>query len=57
MKLSQPKVITWWIGFILAVLAAIGAFFPNVAPLGQAAVWLALVSAVLMLAATFLNRL
>ena len=56
MKLSQPKVVTWWIGLILAVLAAIGAIF-DVAFLGPNAVWFALVSAVLMLLATFLKGL
>jgi hypothetical protein len=57
MKLNQPKVITWWIGLILALLALIGAVFSNVAFLGTYAVWLALVSAVLMLLATYLKGL
>ena len=56
MKLNQPRVITWWIGLILAVLAAIGAIF-NVAFLAENAVWFALVSAVLMLLATYLKGL
>ncbi len=56
MKLNQPKVITWWIGLILALLAVIGAVF-NVAFLGTYAVWFALVSAVLMLLATYLKGL
>jgi len=57
MKLNQPKVITWWIGLILALLAVIGAVFSNVAFLGTYAVWFALVSAVLMLLATYLKGL
>jgi hypothetical protein len=56
MKLNQPKVITWWIGLILALLAVIGAVF-DVAFLGTYAVWFALVSAVLMLLATYLKGL
>ncbi|HUW14068.1 MAG TPA: hypothetical protein VM537_30365 [Anaerolineae bacterium] len=56
MKLSQPKVITWWIGLILAVLAILGAIF-DVAILGPNAIWFALVSAVLMLLATLLKGL
>jgi hypothetical protein len=56
MKLSQPKVVTWWIGLILAVLAALGAIF-DVAILAPNAIWFALVSAVLMLLATLLKGL
>ena len=57
MKLNQPKVITWWIGLILAVLGLIGNFAPNIPVIGGLAFWLVLVSAVLMLAATYLEGL
>ena len=56
MKLSQPKVVTWWIGLILAVLAVLGIILKT-GFLGDYAVWFALVSAVLMLLATWLKGL
>jgi hypothetical protein len=56
MNLNQPRVITWWIALILAVLAAIGAIF-NAGFLSTFDVWFALVSAVLLLLATVLKGL
>ncbi|MBO4358549.1 MAG: hypothetical protein IKX97_06475 [Erysipelotrichaceae bacterium] len=50
MKLNPPKQITWILGAVLAVLALVAKF---TAFLAGADFWLALASAVLMLAATF----
>lgn len=47
MKLSAPKLVTWWISVILGVLALIGVL--NVVPaLGGFAIWMALVGLALL---------
>ena len=56
MKLSPPKMITWVIALILAVLALLGST-GTIAQLGQYAFWLALISAALMLLATMVKGL
>ena len=56
MKLTPPKVITWWIALILGVLALLG-FLGTITALGQYAFWLALVGLALMLLATLIKNL
>jgi hypothetical protein len=56
MRLSPPKMITWFIALILAVLALLG-FTDTIAALSTYAFWLALIAAVLMLIATVVRGL
>jgi hypothetical protein len=56
MKLSPPKMITWFIALALAVLALLGNT-GTIAALSTYAFWLALVSAALMLLATIVRGL
>ncbi len=51
MKLSPPKVITWWIAFVLGLLGLLG-YLGNVASLSAYAFWFVLAGLVLMLVAT-----
>ena len=56
MRLSAPKVVTWWIAVILGVLALLG----NqgiISGLSQYAFWLAMIGLVLLVLATLLKDL
>ena len=56
MKLTPPKVITWWVAVILGVLAILGE--QNlVAGLGQYAFWLAIAGLALLAIATLVKDL
>ena len=56
MKLSPPKMITWFIALVLAILALLG-FTGTLAALSTYAFWLALIAAALMLLATVVRGL
>jgi len=56
MKLTPPKVITWWIGLILGVLGLLGQA-GIIAALNPYAFWLALVGLALLLLATLIKNL
>jgi len=56
MKLTPPKVITWWIALILGVLALLG-HFNTIAALTPYAFWLAIAGLALMLVATLVRNL
>ncbi len=56
MKLSAPKVITWWIAVVLGVLGILGSFMSL--PLVSAnAFWFVAVGFILLALATFLKDL
>jgi hypothetical protein len=56
MKTSAPKVITWWIAFILGALGLLG-YLGTIAALSPYAFWLALAGLVLMLVAVLVKGL
>jgi 4-hydroxybenzoate polyprenyltransferase len=56
MKLTPPKVITWWIALILGVLALLGSL-NTIAILNPYAFWLALAGLALMLVAVLVKNL
>ena len=56
MKPSAPKVITWWIAFILGALGLLG-YLGALAGLGTAAFWFAFAGLALMLVATIVKGL
>jgi hypothetical protein len=56
MKLTPPKVITWWVALILGVLGFLGKW-GQVAALADYAIWLILAGLVLMLVATLVKNL
>ena len=56
MKLSAPKVITWWVALILAVLGIL-ATFVTIPVLSGFAFWMVAIAAVLLLLATALEGL
>jgi hypothetical protein len=56
MKLTPPKVITWWVGLILGVLALLGVV-GTIATLSTYAIWLALAGLALMLVACLVKGL
>lgn len=56
MKLTPPKVITWWIALILGVLGLIG-YLGNVAGLKTYSFWLVTAGLVLMLVAALVRGL
>jgi hypothetical protein len=56
MKLTPPKVITWWIALILGVLGLLG-FLGVIAALSQYAFWLVAAGLALMLVATLVKNL
>jgi hypothetical protein len=56
MKLTPPKVITWWIALILGVLGLLG-YLGNVTALNQYSFWLVMAGLVLMLVATLIKGL
>lgn len=56
MKLSAPKVITWWIATALGALGLLG-HFAIVSALGAYAFWLVTAGLVVLVLATLLNDL
>jgi hypothetical protein len=56
MKLTPPKVITWWVALILGVLGLLG-YWGQVAALKPYAFWLVIAGLVLMLVATLIKNL
>ncbi|MCX6036531.1 MAG: hypothetical protein NTW99_01305 [Chloroflexi bacterium] len=56
MKLTPPKVITWWVALILGVLGLLGST-GNVAALSPYAFWLVMAGLVLLLVATLIKDL
>jgi hypothetical protein len=56
MKLTPPKVITWWIALILGVLGLIG-YLGNVAGLRAYAFWLVAAGLALLLVAALIKGL
>jgi uncharacterized membrane protein len=56
MKLSAPKVITWWVAVILGVLALLG-HFNTIAALSPYAFWLAMAGLILLVVATLVKNL
>ncbi len=56
MKVSPPKVVTWWIAVILGVLGALGQF-GVVSALAGAAFWLVLIGLALLAIATITKGL
>ncbi|HET6604217.1 MAG TPA: hypothetical protein VFG21_08395 [Xanthomonadaceae bacterium] len=56
MKLSAPKVITWWIAIALGALGLIG-YLAIVPALGAYAFWLVTAGLVLLMLATLLKDL
>jgi 4-hydroxybenzoate polyprenyltransferase len=56
MRLTPPKVITWWIALILGVLGLLG-FLGVIAGLSQYAFWLVAVGLALLLVATLVKNL
>ena len=55
MKLSEPKVVTFWIAVILALLGLIGQFF--VAALAPYAFWLVLIAFIVLAVANLVKGL
>ena len=55
MKLNEPKVITFWIAVVLALLGLIGQFF--VAALAPYAFWLVLVGFIVLAAGNMVKGL
>ncbi len=56
MKLTPPKVITWWVAVILGVLALLG-YLKAIAVLTQYDFWLAMAGLVLLVVATLVKDL
>jgi hypothetical protein len=56
MKLTPPKVVTWWIALILGVLGLLGEL-GNVAALSAYSFWLVMAGLVLLLVATLIRNL
>jgi len=56
MKLTPPKVITWWVAVILGVLALLG-YMKTIAALTPYAFWLAMAGLVLLVVATLVKNL
>jgi 4-hydroxybenzoate polyprenyltransferase len=56
MKLTPPKVITWWIAVILGVLGLLG-HFGTIAALSPYAFWLVTAGLVLLVLATLVRDL
>jgi len=56
MKLTPPKIVTWWVGLILGVLALLG-HLNIIAALSKYDFWLALVGLALMLVAVLVKNL
>ena len=56
MKLSAPKVITWWVALVLAVVGIIASLV-TIPVLSGFAFWLVAIAAVLLLIATAIEGL
>jgi hypothetical protein len=56
MKLTPPKIVTWWIALILGVLGLLG-FTGTISALSPYSFWLVMVGLVLMLIATLIKNL
>jgi hypothetical protein len=56
MKLTPPKVVTWWIAVILGVLGLLG-HFGTIGALGQYAFWLVTAGLALLVVATLVRNL
>lgn len=56
MKLTPPKVVTFWIAVVLVVLGLIGRF-GNVAGLAQYDFWLVVIGFILLALAVLMRRL
>jgi 4-hydroxybenzoate polyprenyltransferase len=56
MRLTPPKVITWWVAVILGVLALLG-FLKTIAPLTPYAFWLAIAGLALLAIAALVKNL
>ncbi len=56
MKLSAPKVITWWVALVLAVLGVLAALV-KIPVLSGFAFWLVVIAAALLLIATAVEGL
>jgi hypothetical protein len=56
MKLTPPKVVTWWVALILGVLALLG-HLNTIAALSPYAFWLAMAGLALMLVAVLVKNL
>jgi hypothetical protein len=56
MKLTPPKVITWWVAVILGVLGLLG-HFGTVAALSPYAFWLVAAGLILLVVATLIKNL
>jgi hypothetical protein len=56
MKLTPPKVVTWWVAVILGVLALLG-YFKTIAALTPYAFWLAIAGLALLAVATLVKDL
>jgi hypothetical protein len=56
MKLTPPKVVTWWIALILGALALLG-HLNVIAALAKYDFWLAIVGLALLLVASFVKDL
>ena len=56
MKLSAPKVITWWIAVVLGVLGLLG-FSGTIAALSAYSFWLVAAGLVLLALATLIKEL
>jgi len=56
MKLTPPKVITWWVAVILGVLALLG-YLKTITALSPYAFWLAMAGLVLLVVATLVKNL
>jgi hypothetical protein len=56
MKLTPPKVVTWWVAVILGVLGLLG-HFGTVAALSQYAFWFVTAGLALLVLATLVRNL
>jgi membrane protein YdbS with pleckstrin-like domain len=56
MKLTPPKVVTWWVAVILGVLALLG-YLNTITALNPYAFWLALAGLALLVVATLVKNL
>jgi hypothetical protein len=56
MRLTPPKVITWWVAVILGVLGLLG-YLGSVAALAPYAFWLVMAGLVLLVVATLVKDL
>jgi hypothetical protein len=56
MKLSKPKVVTWWIAVIVGLLGILGALF-SIPFVSQYAIWFIAFAFVLLALATYFKNL